>query len=183
MRCSGLAAVLVSAFASTGCLVVSLHPIYDEPSIEFDEKLLGTWENAEDGTSVVIARGTWKSYDVTYSEGSTTLKMTAYATRIGESRFLDLSPEHGVDLMPLLSPTHALCRVQLLGDTLGVAALDYDWGVRAAEQGGGKKVPSVMDARKNLLLTSPTPALREWILSTLRTPEAYDEPVTFVRKR
>jgi hypothetical protein len=182
MRLAGFAAVLLAAFASAGCLVLTLQPIYDEPTIEFDEKLLGTWEDAEDSSSAVFARGTWKSYEVSYAGRGTAMRLTAYATRIGDSRCLDLAPEHGAGAMPLLVPAHAFCRFQLLGDTLTATPLEYDWSVRAVDQGTSRKLRFAIDGRNNLLLTSPTSVLREWILTTLKAAGAYGEPMTFVRR-
>jgi uncharacterized protein YcfL len=34
-------ALLLAALLSAGCLVASLHPVYDDDSIVFDEALLG----------------------------------------------------------------------------------------------------------------------------------------------
>jgi hypothetical protein len=182
MRLAGFAAVLLAAFASGGCLVLTLQPIYDEPAIEFDEKLLGTWENAEDGASAVVARGTWRSYDVSYTGGGGAVKLTAFATRIGGSRFLDLAPERGASATPLLVPAHAFCRIQLLGDTLTVTPLEYDWSMRALDQ-APRTLRFAIDSRNNLLITSPTSVVREWILTTLKAAGAYGEPMTFVRRR
>ena len=183
MRLIGLAALFAAALASGGCLVVAFSPIYDDLTIDVDDRLLGTWENAEDGSSVVIARGTWRSYDVTYAGRGAQLKLTAYGTRIGEGHFLDLAPEHGVEALPLQLPAHAVVRVQLLGDTLTVNGFDYEWWMRAAEQGLLKKLRYATDERKNLVVTSPTPVLREWIAGSLRSDEVYGDALTFVRRR
>jgi hypothetical protein len=183
MRIFGLAALVAAALASGGCLVLALNPIYDGQTIEFDEALVGTWDRAEDGSSVVIGRGPWRSYDLAYTAGDTTLKLTAYATRIGEARFLDVAPQHGVDLVPLAVPMHAVVRFQLVGDTLTVSWFDYEWWMRAAAQGALRKLGPAVDGRRNLVLASPEPALREWIASALRTSEAYDDAVTLTRRR
>lgn len=183
MRIIGLAALVVAALASGGCLVLAFNPIYDDQSIEFDEKLLGAWEHAEDGSSVVLGRGAWRSYDVAYTVRGATLRLTAYGTRIGDARFLDLAPERGVELTPLAVPVHAVVRVQLLGDTLTVSGFDYEWWMRAAEQGRLTKLHFAADERKNLVLVSPTAALRDWIGASLRTDDAYGDPLTFTRRR
>ena len=183
MRLIGLSALVVVALASGACLVVAFNPIYDDLTIDFNDRLLGTWENAEDGSTVVVARGTWRSYDVTYAGRGAQLKLTAYGTRIGDGHFLDLTPEHGIEALPLLLPAHAVVRVQLLGDTLTVNGFDYEWWMRAAERGALKKLGYATDERKNLVLTSPTSALREWIAGSLRSDDAYGDALTFVRKR
>lgn len=183
MRQTGLAALVVAALASGGCLVVAFSPIYDDQTIEFDERLLGTWENAEEESSVVISRGTWRSYDVTYTKGDTSFRLTAFGTRIGESHFLDLAHEHGVDTLPLMVPVHAVVRVRLLAETLTVSGFDYEWWVRAAGQGALKKLRFAIDERQNLVLTSPTAALREWIAGAQGSEQPYGDPLTFVRRR
>jgi hypothetical protein len=182
MRIFRLAALVTAALVSGGCLVLALGPIYDARTIEFDEALVGTWDRAEDGSAVVIGRGAWRSYDLAYAAGDTTLKATAYATRIGGARFLDVEPQHGVDLSPLAVPAHAVVRFQLAGDTLTVSWLDYEWWMRAASQGALRKLAPAVDGRRNLVLTSPAPALREWIAGALRTSEAYDDAVIFTRR-
>ena len=183
MRLSGLAALVVAAFASEGCLVVAFNPIYDDRTIEFDERLLGTWENAEEESSLAISRGTWRSYDVTYTKGETSLRLTAVGTRIGEGHFLDLAHERGVDTLPLMLAAHAVVRVRLLGETLTVDGFDYEWWMRAAGQGSLKKLRFAIDERQNLVLTSPTAVLREWIAGAQGSEEAYGDPLTFVRRR
>ena len=49
-----LLAVVAAACLSSGCLVISLQPAYDDRSLTFDEALLGEWENAEDGVGARI---------------------------------------------------------------------------------------------------------------------------------
>ncbi|MBP1603810.1 MAG: hypothetical protein H6Q09_982, partial [Acidobacteria bacterium] len=129
------------------------------------------------------ARGAWRSYDLAYAAGDTTLRFTAYATRIGDARFLDVAPQHGVDLVPLVVPAHAVVRVQLAGDTLTASWFDYGWWVRAAAAGTLRRLAPAFDGRRNLVLASPSPVLREWIAGAIRASEAYDEPVTFTRRR
>lgn len=183
MRLCGLAALVVAALASGGCLVVAFNPIYDDRTIEFDERLLGTWENAEEESAVVISRGTWRSYEVTYAKGDTSLRLTAFGTRIGESHFLDLAHEHGVEVLPLTLSAHAVVRVRLLAETLTVNGFDYEWWMRAAGQGALKRLRFAIDERQNLVLTSPTAVLREWIAGAQGSEQAYGDPLTFVRRR
>jgi len=52
MRLAALAALI--ALASAGCLVVALDRFYDEPTIVFDERLLGAWLDADDNITVTV---------------------------------------------------------------------------------------------------------------------------------
>src|SRR5262249_55752750 len=62
------AAIVLAAVVSSGCLVVSLQPVYDDKSITFEEPLLGKWSNTEDQIQATIERGEWRSYKVTYTD-------------------------------------------------------------------------------------------------------------------
>ena len=80
-------------------------------------------------------------------------------------------------------PVHGVCRLQHEGDTLILAPLDYDWFVAAARAKTLTKLEIALDSRQNLLLTSPTAALRAWLLAHLKTADAFREPVTWTRAR
>ena len=121
------AALAVVACASSGCLVVSLEPIYTPATIQTDDPLLGSWEDTEDGSTAVVERGEWKSYRVTYTSGSTSLDLTAYETTIGDRTFLDLTPARGLESGPLMIPAHLACRLTRTGDRVIVTGLSYDW--------------------------------------------------------
>ncbi len=111
-------AVATAALLSSGCIVVSLQPAYDDESIAFEERLIGHWENAEDRTSVTIDRAEWRAYKIVYTERSTTLAFHGNLTRIGEALFLDLTQVRGIDEGPYLVPVHGIYRIELNGDTL-----------------------------------------------------------------
>lgn len=175
-------AVLGLAVLSSACLVVSTQPFYDARSIEFDEALIGRWENADDRTLITVERGEWKSYKVTYPARSGPVVYTGHLTRVGDSRVLDLTPAHSVDPASLLIPAHLAVRVQLLGDTLAVTGLDYDWFFKEAEQGRHPRLRPVFDGRRNVLLTADTAALRSWLAAQARGGEMFSDEIRFVRK-
>ena len=132
MRVLSLACLLALAALSSGCLVLTLQPVYDDGSLDVDETLTGTWQGPEQGATVVVERGEWKSYRLTYTARNTSYVLVAYLTTIGDARFLDLTPAHGLEAGPLMLPVHGVCRLQHEGDTLILAPLDYDWFVAAA---------------------------------------------------
>jgi hypothetical protein len=172
---------VLAALASSGCLVVSLQPAYDDASIVHDEALIGRWENAADETSATIESGEWRSYKVAYTDRFTTLTLHGNLTTIGAATFLDLTQVRGADAGPYLVPVHGLFRVAIAGDTLSVAPLDYGWFTRAT---AGRQIAgliAVIDDRRNIVVTSSTPALRRWLA---RAPDsAFSVSTTFTRKR
>ncbi len=178
-----LAVLLACACASSACLVLTLQPIYDDGSLESDEGLPGTWVSEEQPATVTVERGEWKSYRLTYTSRSTSYALVGYLARVGDATFLDLTPAQGLEAGPLVIPAHGICRLRRDGDSLTVAALDYEWFAAAR---GSKKVEGLemaMDLRQNLLLASKTSTLRAWLQAHLKTADAFREPVTFTRSK
>jgi hypothetical protein len=175
-------AVLLLALGSAGCLVASLQPFYDAASIEFDDGLIGEWESAEDQSRIRVDRAEWKSYKVTYTSPSGPVVLTGFLTRIGEGRVLDLTAGRLMEPAALFIPAHVAVRVQVLGDTLTVTGLDYDWILHETEQGRLTKLRPALDHRKNVVLTADTAGLRAWLAAHARDGEGFGGPMRFVRK-
>jgi hypothetical protein len=179
MRVAILALVTVS-LASSGCLVVSLQPAYDDQSVVFDEALLGQWENAEDGERATIERGEWRSYRITYVDRTATRTFHGNLTKVGMTLLLDVTEVRGTDPGPLLVPVHCLVRVAVAGDTLTAARLDYDRFMRARTQKTMGFPSSAIDDRRNAVITVPTSDLRRWLLKI--PADAFAAPATFTRR-
>ncbi len=175
-----LAALVFVAVLSSGCLVMSLQPAYDDSSIVFDERLVGQWANTEDRTSAAFDRAEWRSYRVTYTDRSATTAFQGNLTKIGVSIYLDLTEPRGTDAGPYLIPTHGVYRIELTGETLAASALDYGWFVRAVAHKTARGLTIAMDPRRNVVLTSSTGELRVWLG---RAPDAsFGAPMTFTKK-
>ena len=161
MRPLALAAACVLALSSAGCLIVTLHPAYDDATIQFDEGLVGSWKADEDDTTVELAQGEWRSYRVTLASprGSTTL--SGHLTRVGSLDVLDLMPATGIDLATLSIAVHVSVRIQRDGDTLAVSAMDYESARKALPKPFG--IQAVMDERQNVVITAGTSELRTWL--------------------
>ena len=182
MRLASLATLLIVAVCSGGCLVGSLQPFYDDASIEFDEALLGEWEHVDDKTLIRVDRGDWKAYKVIYPARSGPVVLTGFLSRIGEGRVLDLTPGRPLESTSLFIPAHVAVRLQLLGDTLMVTGLDYDWFLHETEQGRLAKLRPALDSRKNVVLTADTAALRAWMAAQERGGEMFGDGIRFIRK-
>lgn len=182
VRSASGCAVLLLALGSAGCLVSSLQPFYDGPSIEFDEALVGEWENADEGTRIRVDRAEWKSYKLTYTSPSGPVVLIGFLTRVGEGRVLDLTPGRPLDSVALFTPAHVAVRVQVLGDTLTVAGFDYDWFLHETEQGRLTKLRPALDSRKNVVLTADTATLRAWLAAQPRDGGMFGDATRFVRR-
>jgi hypothetical protein len=175
---------LVSSLcALQGCLVLALHPVYDDQSIAWDPDLIGGWRDADDASTITISAAEWRSYKVHYEHPSEKGDLTAYLTIVGDDRYLDLSPLRGQDSGSFLLPVHCVLRVKVDGDTLTLTPLSYDV-LSARLRSGGAAAPglaAVLDQKQNVLLTSSTPALRSWLRKTPSSSPAWGASATFLR--
>ena len=69
-------ALLAIALSTQACLVLGLDRFYDEPSITFDERLLGNWRPADDNVTVTVERSDWRSYRIQYVHPTETGALT-----------------------------------------------------------------------------------------------------------
>jgi hypothetical protein len=173
------AAVVLAAFASSGCLVLSLQPAYDDKSIVFEESLLGSWSSSEDQVQATIERGEWRSYKITYTDHSATRTFQGNLTKIGAAQLIDLTESRGADPGPYLVPVHAVYRLEIKGDTLTAAPLDYGWFTRAMQQKLLSRLTVSFDDRRNTVIASSTPELRRWLAKP--PADVFAAPMTFER--
>jgi hypothetical protein len=165
---------------STGCLVTSLQPAYDDRTIVYEDALVGRWENTDDRTTVVIEQAEWRSYRLTYTDRSATYILHGNLTTVGAALYLDVTPPRGSDPGPYLQPTHGIYRISLNGDTLTAAALDYNWFTNALNARTLGRIAAALDDRRNVTIVSPTEDLRAWLA---RAPDdAFAVAVTFRRR-
>ena len=172
--------MLLAALLSSGCLVVTMQPVYDARSVVFDDALVGTWVNTEDETSATIERGEWRSYKVAYTDRFSTRTFHGNLTKIGAATWLDLTDVRGTDAGPFLLPVHGVFRVSVAGDVLSVAPLDYGWFTRAIEQKATARLIATLDDRRNAVIASSTAELRRWL--TRAPAEAVTAPTIYRRK-
>ena len=101
---------------------------------------------------------------MTIAERDDRTRLSARLTRVGEQLYLDMSPLDGADVAPLLLPVHGIYRVELDGDELSLADLNYEQLERLARDGTAG-LPMAIDARKNVVITASTAELRRWLVA------------------
>jgi hypothetical protein len=173
--------ILLLAVASSGCLVVTLQPAYDDQALIFEEALLGEWENSEDSTRATIERGQWRSYKITFVDRTGTRVFQGNLAKIGASTFLDLTEMRGADPGPLLVPVHTIARLAVKADEVEVALLDYDWFTRAMSRKTLGRLGTAVDDRRNAVITATTGEIKRWLAQT--PAAAFAAPATFTRKQ
>ena len=176
--------LLVAALAlAPGCLVLSVNPAYDGDSLGWDPALIGLWQDADDRSSIEIARGDWRSYRVHYVHPIETGDLTGYLTAVGDTHYLDLMPARGEDRGSFLVPVHAVLRVKVEADRLELTPLSYDWFYdRIRGRVGVPGLSAALDQKDNALLVSPTSALREWLRRQPAEGKMFGAEAVFTRK-
>lgn len=166
-----------------GCLVLTLHPAYNDDSMGWDPSLIGTWHSPDDNASLEIERGEWKSYKIRYVHPIETGELTGYLTAIGDDRYLDVMPARGEDRGAFMVPVHAVLRVRAAGDRLELTPLSFDWfsdRVKAGKPVAG--LSAAIDQKDNVLVTSRVAALRNWLRRQPKDGMMFGASAIFVRR-
>jgi hypothetical protein len=179
-----LVVVLAALAFAPACLVLSVHPAYDDDTMTWEPGLLGTWQDADDRSSIEIERGEWKSYKIRYVHPIETGEVTGYLTAIGDDRYIDVMPARGEDRGAFLVPVHAVLRLKLDGDRLELTPLSYDWFFdRLKTRSAIAGLNVVLDQKENALIGSSSGALRDWIRRQPSTGRVFGAPAVFIRQQ
>jgi hypothetical protein len=175
--------IAAALLLSSGCLVLSLEPAYDEESLGWDPDLIGAWHDADDNASLKIEMAEWRSYRLHYEHPSEKGDVTGFLTIVGDEHFLDVMPARGEDRGSFLLPVHAVLRVDLNGDELMLTPLSYDWFADRLrkERPPVAGLSAVFDQKQNALIVSPTARLRAWIRAQPKDGPMWGAPATFMR--
>jgi hypothetical protein len=168
------------ALSTSGCFVSSLHPVYDDNSIVFDEALVGTWENRESEITVVVTRGEWKSYGVAFTDRFGTTRFTAHLTTIGPARVLNVRPEDGLEKPAFVLATNGFMQVAVEAGRLRVREPEYGT-VLERLRAGKLGIDAATDFKQNVLITASPAKLRGWLAAALKDEAFWADWKTFSR--
>jgi hypothetical protein len=179
------ALLLASLLVTSGCGVGAVSPIVGEADRLHDQALVGSWVDAEsEETAVITARG-GGGYSVVYTESDgRTGRFAAELGSLGAHRILELRPfqEEGAGAMhrSLSLRLHTLLFLDSVGDEISFRAFEPD-SLQALLQREPGAVRHLM-TDDLLVLTAPTPALRQFLLRFAERPGVMTEPMTWKRR-
>jgi hypothetical protein len=180
----GLAMLVVLASASSACLVVSVQPFFADDQVVSNPALVGSWTDPDEPSTVLaIEAGEWNSYRIAMTDRSGTQQFTGHLTRLGDREYMDVMPAHGFERGELFEPLHTAFAVEAKADSLTIRALSYEWFEAAKRAGRLAAVGAVFDARKNVLFTGTTEAVRAFVARQQRQDAMFAAPTTLVRKK
>jgi len=180
-------AALAIAVLFTGCWQKSVYPFYKDKEVFFEEKLIGTWREAD---KTADEGATWV-FEKAEAPNVFKVKITAKDTqpfdcdgrlfKLGETKFLDMhSRNRGIVDMP----AHALFRVRELGETFKFQMLSPGW-FKSRMQLHPKEIPNVFTSdpehpddvdKGEFVLTADTDRLQKYVLEHLNDEGFWEEP-------
>lgn len=186
MKNAILATIIAVSLFAAAC-VPSLHPIYTEQDIIFDNALIGKWVDPESKESWTFSIASPNVYRVVHrdSEGKTG-EFHARLVRISGNLFLDLTP---VDLSGRpaeyyrdhFQKVHSFVHIVEIGQAAKLRNLEPDW-LKSVLQDNPEGIRHERIGQE-LLLTASTRDLQKFLVDNLGTRGAFSQPFELHRKR
>jgi len=169
-----------------GC-VRSLHPLYTDQDVIFDEAILGVWGEDDSNETWGLTRGGEKEYRLVHTdEDGRKGEFIAHLMNVGGQMFLDLYP---VEPEPRQSgfyhdhllPVHTFVAVLQTEPALRISYLDPEWLQKFLE----RQPSAIRHAKVNdeILITASSKDLQKFLLACLKTEGAFSEPSELKRKK
>ncbi len=156
----------VALFCLAGCLVPSLHPLYNESDKLVIPELAGDW-TTEDGDALwLFQTEPDSSYALAYVESNDTSWFVAHLLSLGNDLFMDMYPDPSDVLSDAykehLIGAHTFSRIELDSNGLTISVLDSDW-LRGQVESGSLKIAHELLGPGDLVLTAGTDDLQKFI--------------------
>lgn len=195
MRISAIVCCLGLLALVAGCVVTpSLHPIYTDKELIFDQGLVGSWvvPAEEGGVTWTFQPGEGKAYRLIVQEAEGAEKFTAHLVKLGDLTFLDLLPELLLDNDSFYSEhllrAHSFLRIEIKENALQVSLLSPGWLDKKLAAGEVSLKSEVVEAESGLesdrrrVLTAATSELQQFLVKYGNDKEAFSEIVKLTRQ-
>ena len=184
MRSAKILILLGMAIFLTGC-VPSLHPLFTDKDLVFDQALVGTWVDEDGKNTWEFRKSGENAYELVYTENEEPAKFQAHLLKLGGFLFLDVFPEepemkNGL-YKGLLIPAHGFSRIWMEGDLVRLAYLDPDWLKQMIDK---KKVKIDHDfIDQSIILTAQTEDLQKFAVKYAEDAKAFSVKTELHRQR
>ena len=193
MRVVSVVAFLFIGLLASGCddggspFVLSIHPLYTKPDLDFDPALLGNWVDDEGDVTFIFEKGAELELKLTVIEGDgqqeSKSEFEAHFVRLGGADFLDIYPknlEGGSEFHRAhFIPAHTIARLSVEPDRMKIAFLSADWLRKRIED---KSVDAAHEAVEGaLILTCSTNDLQYLVDLYANDGAAFPDPLALQR--
>jgi hypothetical protein len=165
-----------------GCLQ-SLHPLYTDKDLIFEEKLIGKWSGEE--SIWEFRQGEGKAYKMRVLDGKEAW-FIAHLAKFEDMMFLDIFPDgktledtQGFYKMHLLG-LHTFMKVEQIEPTLQLRKLDYEKVSDMLKEDPNLLKHEIIDDR--LVLTAPTKQLQEFMVKYANEEGVFNDTTEFTRR-
>ena len=176
MRNALLVLVVACILPLTGCLTLSVYPLYTAKDVVTDLAIEGKWLDTAHQETWEIRKG-GDVYIANNPGDDEDEPVEMRLVRLGERHFLDLTAN---DTPSLAVQAHLFARVWMVGDDLHIQTMDSTWLEKKVRDSG---VAFVELPDKDVLLTAPTAELQKLVLKYADDASAFGEAVTLHRVR
>jgi len=186
MRKASMWLLLGFLLLPVGC-VPSLHALYTDQDVIFDQSVLGVW--AEDGSKETwaLTRGGEKEYKLVHTdEDGKKGEFVAHLLKVEGRMFLDLYPvepelRQSDFYRDQLLRAHTFAMVLQTEPTIHISYLEPDWLKKfLGNQPAALRHEKIND---EILITASPKELQKFLLTHLKTEGAFSEPSELKRKK
>jgi len=175
-----------------GCIpVMSLHPLFTEKDLAFDEKLLGTWEEPNTTWEFKRADGKKNAYQLIFSDQDGKGLFIAHLVKLKDKLFLDVCPapwepedpnitERAYNTLFLI-PGHTFIKVNSIEPQLKMLQTD-DEKMREFLKADPNAVKHTLLEDKPVL-TASTEELQAFVLKYADDSRVFSEEIVLTRKK
>jgi hypothetical protein len=180
------AAFYLLAVMLGGCVICSLHPLYTDEELIFEEKLIGKW-SAEDGIWEFRA-GEPNTYQMrVLDEGGKEGRFVAHLVNLKDMTFLDIFPDGEAIGEPQafygfhLLPTHTFMKVDQIEPKLQLRVMDYDKVSEMLKENPNLLKHEVVEDR--IVLTASTEQLQKFAVEYANEVGVFAEATELARRQ
>ncbi|MHC4463480.1 MAG: hypothetical protein ACYS6W_14495 [Planctomycetota bacterium] len=167
-----------------GC-VLSLHPLYTDKDLIFEEKLLGTWANNDSEETWQFKRAGKKKYKmICTDEKDRTGPFDAGLGKLNNMMFLNILPQEPEfkenDLYKLhILRVHSFIKIEQIEPTLKMRIMNPEKMKEMLENNPKLIKHEIVQGR--LILTAPTKKLQEFMKAHANDTRLFSEPIELKR--
>lgn len=178
------AAFYLLAVMLGGCVLSSLHPLYTDEELIFEEKLIGKW--SDEHNIWEFRAGEPNTYQMRVFDGKEG-RFVAHLVKLEDMLFLDIFPdepclEQDNDFYKLhILPTHTFMKVDQIGPKLQLRAMDYDKVSKMLQEDPNLLKHEVIEDR--IVLTASTEQLQEFIVEYANEEGVFADATELTRRQ
>ncbi|MBW8039881.1 MAG: hypothetical protein FVQ85_07785 [Planctomycetes bacterium] len=168
-----------------GCIITSLHPLYTDGEVVFDEKLIGKWSSENDIWEFRPDEG--QRYKMRVLSGDKQGHFVAHLVRLKDMMFLDVLPaelpeefKYNEYYMLHLIPTHSFMKVNQIEPKLQLLQMDVDEVSNMLKADPNILKHEVIEDR--IVLTAQPKELQDFMLKYADTEDLFSDPLELTRR-